>query len=181
MQVGTAFALCDESGMETGLKKRLLRKVLNEEAEVLTSPTASPTGFPFKIAQLEGTLSDKEAYEARPRFCDLGFLRTIFKREDGSLGYRCPAEPVDDYVEKGGQAEDTVGRTCLCNNLVATAGFPQRRKDGYVEQPIITSGDDLVSVGQILMPGELSYSAERVINYLLGPILKRRAMEASHE
>ena len=172
VQVGTVFALCDESGMETGLRKRLLHKVLDEEAQVFTSPLASSTGFPFKIAQMEGTLSDPDAYEARNRICDLGFLRRIFKREDGSLGYRCSAEPVDDYVKKGGNAQETVGRTCLCNNLFATAGFPQRRKDGYVELPLITSGDDLVVMGQFLKPGKISYSAEDVITYLLGPFLK---------
>ena len=172
VQVGTVFALCDESGMETGLRKRLLHKVLDEEAQVFTSPLASSTGFPFKIAQMEGTLSDPDAYEARNRICDLGFLRRIFKREDGSLGYRCSAEPVDDYVKKGGNAQETIGRTCLCNNLGATAGFPQRRKDGYVELPLITTGDDLVAMDQFLKPGKTSYSAEDVITRLLGPFLK---------
>jgi NAD(P)H-dependent flavin oxidoreductase YrpB (nitropropane dioxygenase family) len=172
VQVGTAFSLCDESGMEPKLKRRTFRKVLDEEAEVFTSPISSPTGFPFKVAQVEGTLSDSEAYEARNRICDLGFLRTVFKKEDGSLGYRCPAEPVDAYVEKGGKIEDTVSRNCLCNTLVATAGFPQRRKDGYVELPLVTSGDDLVAAGQFLKAGKTSYSAEDVITYLLGPLMK---------
>jgi nitronate monooxygenase len=172
VQVGTAFSLCDESGMDAELKKRLLRKVLDEEAQVFTSPLVSPTGFPFKVAQLEGTLSEPETYEARNRICDLGFLRIIFKKEDGSLGYRCAAEPVADFVKKGGNLEDTIDRSCLCNNLLSTAGFPQRRKDGYVEQPIITSGDDLVEVGQFLKEGKTSYSAEDVIMYLLGPFFK---------
>jgi len=167
VQVGTAFALCDESGLAADLKARLLRQVLDEEAEVLTSPTVSPTGFPFKVAQLSGTLSDPELYAARPRICDMGFLRTLFKREDGSIGYRCAAEPVDDYVKKGGKLEDTVGRSCLCNNLGATAGFPQVRKDGYVEKPLITAGDDLVAAGQYLRAGKTTYSAKDVIEYLL--------------
>ncbi|GAB4581184.1 MAG: nitronate monooxygenase [Anaerolineales bacterium] len=175
VQVGTAFALCDESGMEPGLKKRLLRQVLDEEAQVYTSALASPTGFPFKVALLDGTMSDPEAYQERKRICDLGFLRSIYKREDGSVGYRCASEPVEDYVKKGGLEQHTVGRTCLCNNLMSTAGFPQRRKDGYVEKPIVTSGDDLVNVGQFVRAGKTSYSAEDVINYLLGPILKNEA------
>ena len=173
VQVGTAFSLCDESGMDQELKKRMLRKVLDEEAEVFTSPLVSPTGFPFKVAQLEGTLSDLEAYNARNRICDLGFLRILYKKENGSIGYRCAAEPVDDFVKKGGNIEDTVNRSCLCNNLLSTAGFPQRRKDGYVEQPIITSGDDLVNAGQFLKEGKNSYSAEDVVRYLLGSIFKQ--------
>ena len=171
VQVGTAFSLCNESGMRADLKQRLIDKVRAEEAQVFTSPLVSPTGFPFKVAQLEGTLSDPDAYGARNRICDLGFLRILYKREDGSVGYRCASEPVDAFVKKGGVIEDTVNRSCLCNNLTATAGFPQVRKDGYVEEPIITSGDDLVAVGQFLKEGKTSYSAEDVIRYLLGPFM----------
>ena len=155
--------------MEPELKKRLLRNVLDGEAHILTSAVASPTGFPFKVVQMEGTLSDPEVYEARSRICDLGFLRNLFKKEDGSLGYRCSAEQVDDYVRKGGNVEDTVGRTCLCNNLHATAGFAQTRKDGYVEPPLITLGDDLMAVSQFLKGGTTSYSAKDVVTYLLSP------------
>jgi nitronate monooxygenase len=167
VQVGTAFALCNESGMESGLKQRLLEQVLAEEAEVFTSPTASPTGFPFKIAQLEGTLSDHALYEKRGRICDMGFLRTLYKQPDGSLGYRCPAEPVDDYVRKGGALEDTVNRTCLCNNLAATAGFPQYREAYGPELPVVTAGDDLVNCGRFVRAGTRNYSAETVVHDIL--------------
>jgi nitronate monooxygenase len=172
VQVGTAFSLCEESGMRDDLKKQMIRKVMNEEAEVFTSPYTSPTGFPFKVAKMAGTLSESESYEKRSRICDLGFLRILYKREDGSVGYRCASEPVDMYVKKGGAEEDTTNRSCLCNNLMSTAGFPQVRKDGYVEEPLITSGDDLVTIGQFLKEGRTSYSAEDVINHLLGPFLK---------
>ena len=113
-------------------------------------------------------MSEQAVYEARPRLCNLGFLRNAYKREVGGLGYRCPAEPVADYLKKGGAVEDTVGRTCLCNNLLATAGFPQRQPNGYLEKPIVTAGDDLVNVGRLVKPGETSYSAQDVVNYLLG-------------
>ncbi len=168
VQVGTAFALCNESGMEPNLKTRLLRKVLGEGAEIFTSLKVSPTGFPFKVANVVGTLSDKEAYEARNRICDLGFLRNLFKKEDGTLGYRCSAEPVDDYIRKGGHAEDTVDRACLCNCLMSTAGFPQLRRDGYLEQPLVTAGDDLAMVSRFLNADKTSYSAKDVLNYILG-------------
>jgi nitronate monooxygenase len=175
VQVGTAFALCDESGMEASLKQQVLHQVFNEDAQVFTSPNASPTGFPFKVAQVEGTLSDPELYAARNRICDLGFLRVIVRNEDGSLTYRCSAEPVDDYVRKGGKLEDTVGRSCLCNNLVATAGYGQHRSDGAVERPLVTSGDDLVMIGQFMPAGKTSYSAEDVLRYLLGLPAAQRA------
>lgn len=178
IQVGTAFALCDESGMEAGLKQALLRKVLQGQASVFTDPVASPTGFPFKVVQLAGTLSDQAIYEARPRRCNLGFLRNAYKSEKGGLGYRCPAEPVADYVKKGGAVEETLDRTCLCNNLLATAGFPQRQPNGYLEKPILTAGDDLVNVGQLVKPSATGYSAQDVVNYLLAG--KHFTQGASH-
>jgi nitronate monooxygenase len=167
IQVGTAFALCAESGMEAGIKAQLLKSVLDETAQVFTDPVASPTGFPFKVAQLAGTLSDAALFESRERVCDMGFLRTIYRAEDGTVGYRCPAEPVEDYVRKGGLAEETIGKTCLCNNLAATAGFPQVRKGQGAELPLITVGDDLVGVGKFVRSGAESYTAQDVIGQLI--------------
>lgn len=167
IQVGTAFAYSNESGMDAATKTTILQKALHDEIDVLTSPVASPTGFPFKVVNVEGTLSQYEVYEQRERICDIGFLRHLYKTEDGKIGYRCPAEPVDDYVKKGGKEEDTDGRTCLCNNLGAAAGFPNRRKNGYVEPALITSGDDLVNIKKLLKDGKPGYSAKEVIAYIL--------------
>lgn len=180
VQVGTAFSLCEESGMETELKQQVLRQVLNHETQVFTSPNASPTGFPFKIAKVPGTMSETEVYNARARICDVSLLRTLFKDQDGAVNYRCPGERVDDYVRKGGREEDTVGRTCLCNNLIATAGFPQRRRNGYVEPPIVTAGEDLANLSQYLIAGQTGYTAKDVIDVLLGTISDQRSF-ASHE
>jgi NAD(P)H-dependent flavin oxidoreductase YrpB (nitropropane dioxygenase family) len=170
VQVGTAFALCDESGMEKNLKKTVLRQVLDEAIRVFTNPNASPTSFPFKVVDVPGSISDPEVYAARTRICDIGLLRTVFRSEKGALGYRCSAEPVDDYIRKGGKLEDTEGRACLCNNLMAAAGYAQQRKDGSIERPLVTSGDDLAMMGQFIPPRKISYSAEDVIRYLLDPI-----------
>jgi NAD(P)H-dependent flavin oxidoreductase YrpB (nitropropane dioxygenase family) len=168
IQVGTAFAYCDESGMAALDKYSILEKVYNRTVEILTDPVASPTGFPFKVAKIVGTLADKTVYNARERICDIGFLRHLYKLPDGKLGYRCPAEPVDQYVNKGGQEADTVGRMCLCNNLGAAAGYPQRRNNGeYLEPSLITSGDDLVNLGVLMKPGQMNFSAQDVIAYLL--------------
>ena len=41
---------------------------------------SSPTGFPFRVLQLNGTLSDAETFEARQRVCDLGVLRSAFAK-----------------------------------------------------------------------------------------------------
>ncbi|MCU0513503.1 MAG: nitronate monooxygenase [Anaerolineae bacterium] len=167
IQVGTAFAMCEESGLERGLKETLREQVRTEEAVVFTDPLVSPTGFPFKVALIDGTMSDPAVYAARDRICDMGFLRRLYKRDDGQIGYRCPAEPVDDYVRKGGHAEDTEGRKCICNHLGATAGFPQTRKNGYVEPPIVTTGNDLVNTGRFFRPGSTAFSARDVIEVIL--------------
>ncbi len=100
---------------------------------MFTDPLASPTGFPFKVAQVEGSLSDAETYAARTRVCDLGFLREAYAQEDGGIGYRCPAEPVSCYTAKGGLPEATEGRKCLCNALLANIGLAQVRANGAVE------------------------------------------------
>ncbi|MFB4289934.1 nitronate monooxygenase [Nonomuraea sp. ATR24] len=142
IQVGSAFALCRESGLDPGLRRRLLRQAADGTLEVRNDPRASPTGFPFKIADVPGTLSDATVYADRPRLCDLGYLRTPYVRPGGGIGYRCAAEPVDAYVRKGRPAEEADGRRCLCNALLAAVGLGQHRADGYREPALLTLGQD---------------------------------------
>jgi NAD(P)H-dependent flavin oxidoreductase YrpB (nitropropane dioxygenase family) len=167
VQVGTAFAFCEESGLEPDLKAAGLQRALAGTTTVRTDPRASPTGYPFKILEAEATLSEADTYEARPRLCDLGYLRAPYVRPDGGVGYRCAAEPVDDYVRKGGEVADTEGRRCLCNALVTTIGLGQSRAEGYVETPLVTAGDDVADVGRFVTAGTSSYSAGDVIEHLL--------------
>jgi nitronate monooxygenase len=167
IQVGTAFAFCNESGMRPDLKQRLLQQALTGKGEVFTDPFASPTGFPFKVAQLEGTASAINIYQKRRRVCDLGYLREPYAVGDGKIGYRCAAEPVESYVAKGGRIEDTVGRKCLCNGLLANIGHAQVRKGGSVEPPLVTVGDDLNTVAQFIAQGRECYSAADVVKLLL--------------
>ncbi len=85
---------------------------------------------------------------------------------DGRIDYRCASEPVDAYVRKGGKEDDTEGRRCLCNALLANIGHPQARAGGQLEPPLLTSGDDLVSLATFLA-GRSRYSAADVVDYLL--------------
>jgi nitronate monooxygenase len=167
VQVGTAFAFSRESGLRADLKSALLAQAVSGTAEVFTDPVASPTGFPFKVAQLEGTSSAFNIYQERKRVCDLGYLREAYANPEGKIGYRCSAEPVANYVAKGGKVEDTVGRKCLCNALMANIGHEQTRKDMTVEPALVTVGDDLNTVAQYLAPGRDSYSAVDVVESLL--------------
>jgi len=168
IQVGTAFAYCDESGMASPYKEAVLRLALQEEVTVTTSARVSPTGFPFKVVSVPGTLSDAVVYEGRERICDMGFLRHLYEEEAGKVGYRCPAAPVGGFVKKGGAVEETEGRMCLCNGLGAAAGYAQHKGDGVFEPAIITSGDDVVNVGRFVRPDRLGYSAADVIRAILG-------------
>jgi nitronate monooxygenase len=167
VQVGTAFAFSRESGLRPDLKQSLLSQAATGTGEVFTDPLASPTGFPFKVALLQGSYSDPEVAAARTRVCDIGLLRESYATPDGKIGYRCSAEPVANYVAKGGKLEETVGRKCLCNALLANIGHAQMRKDGSEEPPLITVGDDLNTVAQFLAPGQTSYGAADVIASLL--------------
>jgi hypothetical protein len=51
-------------------------------------------------------------------------------------------------------------------------GLAQERKDGSVELPIVTAGDDLKYVLRFLAKGQLLYKAVDVLKVLLGEKFK---------
>jgi nitronate monooxygenase len=166
VQVGTAFAFCEQSGLRADYKQALLAQVRAGQARVVTDPVASPTAFPFKVAQLDGTMSDAAMYGARTRVCDLGYLREAYRAEDGSIGFRCAAEPTAAYLAKGGGIDDTVGRKCICNALVANIGLGQVRGHA-VEAGLVTSGDDLSGLMRFMTAERNSFTAADVIKQML--------------
>ena len=126
VQVGSVFALSNESGFTEENRSTVLTSLADPSMRVLTDASASPTGFPFKVIQN-----------------DLGYLRTMYQREKGGIGYRCPAEPLDNYEFKNGQVDQAQGSKCLCNALMADIGLGQRRPDGRTEISLLTFGSDL--------------------------------------
>jgi nitronate monooxygenase len=113
-------------------------------------------------------MSEAEVYRQRKRVCDLGYLREAYRDDGRKLGYRCAAEPVDTYVrKKGGDIQETVGRKCLCNALMANIGHGQRRAEGVDERPLITSGDELKNIRRFIGSDRSGYTAGEVIDYLL--------------
>lgn len=168
VQVGTAFALCSESGLLPDIRLALVRKALAGEARVFTDPAASPTGFPFKVVQLEGTLSEDTVYQQRRRVCDLGFLREAYRQDDGTVGYRCPAEPESSFLAKGGKPEELVGRKCVCNGLSANIGMAQLLSNGSQELALLTLGDGFDEIGRFCTPDAPDYTAADVVRRLLG-------------
>lgn len=167
IQAGSVFALAEESGLDEDLKNKIIKVIENgDDIEVFTSTKVSPTGFPFKVAMLEATLSDPDIYKSRERICDIGFLRQSIAEDDGKITYRCPAEPESSYSKKVNNnkilLDKQIGAVCLCNGLLATAGYPQER-DGIIEPPIVTLGDDAVNAVKSI---GLPLTAKRIIDSL---------------
>lgn len=160
IQTGSIFALSVESGLRPDLRNKVLEMANKESLVVTTDFRASPTGFPFKVVEMDGTMSEKIMYETRKRVCDECALRSPYKKDDDTIGYRCASEPTEDYVRKWGKIEDTIWRKCLCNGLMSAAWV---KND---EPPIITLWDDTSFVKKLLHNSEQSYSAQDAINYL---------------
>jgi len=182
VQVGTAFAFCRESGVGAEIKQRVLRMSQDGDMDVFTDPVASPTGFPFKVLRLDGTNSEAETYQLRQRRCDLGFLRQLYRKADGEIGQRCPAERIETYVEKGGNECHAVGRKCLCNCLLANVELAQVR-GSEPERPLITCGDDIQATLARLTTDQnaLSFSAADVIRFLLKEVDSKMLVVSTDE
>ncbi|MSW73681.1 MAG: nitronate monooxygenase [Actinobacteria bacterium] len=166
IQVGSLFALAKESGLTDELRKKVTDLVVQDSMKVRTDPFASPTGFPFKIVQLDGTLSESELFRERNRLCDLGYLRVPFERTNGSLGYRCPAEPLKTYTFKKGESKNAPVAHCLCNALMADVGLGQTRPDGYKELPMLTLGSDLAGIKALSELHVAGWNSRDVLDFL---------------
>lgn len=167
VQCGTIFALATETGLTEVLRGRLMDELRAGTLVVKNDALASPTGFPFKIAELAGTLSEEPVYQQRNRICDLGYLRTPVEKPDGSVVFRCASEPVHMFVKKGGELAETVQRKCLCNSLFANVGRPQLRKGGYVEPPAVTLGQDLSDPRRLLEIYPDGWTSAEAVEWLM--------------
>jgi nitronate monooxygenase len=102
----------------------------------------------------------------RRPYCDLGYLRQAYACKDGSVVWRCPAEPQASFLRKGGREDEQVGRQCLCNALTANVGLGQIRAEDVPELALVTTGDDIWRAAEFLAPGTKSYAAARVVELL---------------
>ena len=178
VQVGTAFALAEDSGMKPTYRTAILNELKKgaDDAALVQTTLFSPTGFPFKVVQLENTLADEAVYTSRPRVCDLGLLQQLGltkPAEDGKrhLFQRCPAAPVDGFVQKRGLPHNTEGRRCLCNGLLSCAGLGQvgKRNGARTEEPaIVTLGNHLDGARRLSRNGQTPYWARDVVVDMLG-------------
>lgn len=170
VQVGTLFALSKHSGFSKETRDTLIGKLKDGTFEIKTDIKASPTGFPIKIAKIEGHTSTPEGFAARPKLCDLGYLRDPVLAESGRIIYRCASEPEDKFLKKGGNEADIEGRKCLCNGLMANIGLAQVRRDGYVEAPIVTLGSDVEGAKELLKTHPTGYGADDAVKWLLSSL-----------
>lgn len=165
IQVGSLFALCNESGLDSTLRQQTIDQILKDKLVIYTDMTVSPTGYPFGVAlQKEATAT---IYETGTT-CKLGFLREAYvTKKEGeveTIDYRCPAELVNDYIKKGGNTQDTLGKICLCSALCATIGLSDN------PEHIITLGKRTPETVRCLIGkyGLKNYSAVNVIDFLRG-------------
>lgn len=165
IQVGTVFAYCEESGIAENIKQRVFSGCREGTLRVETDFEASPTGYPFKLLLDTRRPEELDELRGRDRVCDLGYLRQAYVDERGKLGFRCPGEPVETYLKKGGTVEATKNKICLCNGLLATVGLGQRCTP-VDELPILTAGEGLREILAFLPAGKNSYSARDVMEQL---------------
>ncbi len=168
IQVGTLFALCNESGFTQELRAQVLHQLDSGELEIRTDSLASPTSFPIKIVNVKDSASESNVYDERAKLCDLGYLRTPVQFKSGHIGYRCPGEPDKAFVKKGGTAEELIGRKCICNGLMSSVGMPQHRLSGYVEPTLLTLGSDVVGLRELHSRYQNGWGVRETIAYLLG-------------
>ena len=178
VQVGTNFALAMESGLRPDLRIAILRKIREgvDEADLVRTTLFSPTGYPFKVVQISGTLADEKVYQDRRRICDIGLLqqRGLLKaNETGErhIFHRCPAGPLEAFMRDRGLPQNTEEKRCLCNGLLATVGLGQvLTRDGVTtEEPaIVTLGNHLDGVRRLSSNGQAVYWAKDAVEDMLG-------------
>lgn len=165
IQVGSAFALSEKSGLTPSLRDSIIKKIISGELNIYTSAEASPTGFPFKLLIEKNTKPQIH----NNRICDVGGLREAYSVNGTDIfGYLCPAENVNSYKNKGGDEIKALGKLCLCNGLFATVGLGQVRGN-KTEEAIITLGDKAPeTVKRLVGKYGLHYSAVQVVEFLRG-------------
>ena len=147
-----------------------------DDGELVRTTIFSPTGFSFKVVQLQDTLASEEVYTSRPRICDIGMLQQRgFNKPDEygqrTLFQRCPAAPIDTYVKRRGLERNTEERRCLCNGLLSCVGLGQVKKiqGELVEEPaIVTLGNHLDGVRRLSRQGQVHYHVQDVVVDILG-------------
>ncbi|MCU0821642.1 MAG: hypothetical protein MUC95_04110 [Spirochaetes bacterium] len=179
IQSGTIYAFSEESGMLSGHRAAVFNELKQgkDDQSIIRTTMYSPTGFSFKVAVLNGTLSQDDVYIKRKRVCDIGLLQQVGLSKPDENGMRkifqrCPAAPLGIFVKKRGLPRNTEERRCLCNGLISGAGYAQvvENEDGTcsTEPPIVTAGGCLNGVRRMSQNGSRTYTCSEIAGDILG-------------
>ncbi len=179
IQAGTIYAMCEESGMRSDHRCAIFKRLRNnsDDSIIVRTTLFSPTGFCFKVADVENTLFDNSIYLMRKRACDIGLLRQIGLDKPNEAGQRrlfqrCPAEPLESFVKNRGLLRNSAEKRCLCNGLIAGAGFPQTTRNNqnqeWEEPSIVTIGENLDGVRRLSSNGQHPYWCIDIAKDILG-------------
>lgn len=128
VQLGSVLALADESNVLPQYRQAIVGAIVRHKPhDVFASPTTSPSGFPFNVVKLPGTVAFTEVTESRRKICDIGKLVEITE-VNGQFATRCPAGPESAWEKAGGKPFRLRDQNCLCNSLFATIGLGQLRR-----------------------------------------------------
>lgn len=165
--VSTPFYYCAESELDAATKRRVLGGG-QAPSRLDVKFLASPTGFSVPVVQLDGTAADPAVFAARRRFCDVGFLRQVYRTGGGGLGYRCPGETISAHIAKDGARERAMHQRCLCNGMLAALGMGQVRLPHSTETPLVPAGEELGALTAFAGRASRQYAAADVVATLLG-------------
>lgn len=171
IQVGSLFAVSRESGMAPAERGKAITMALQGTLEIVDDVDVSPTGYPFRTANIPHTAVDPETSGSMTRECPLSVLQTPYENSEGNIEYRCPADSIDKALPKfrGPKAVAKVmGARCLCRVLFASSGKGQENiQTGEKDVSLVTLGatapDDIRDiVAQYGRP----ITAETVMKYI---------------
>ncbi|MBN2039063.1 MAG: hypothetical protein JW864_03415 [Spirochaetes bacterium] len=180
IQTGTVFAMSDESGMIKPHKDAVFAALRDgrNDSDIIRTTMYSPTGFSFKVVQLDDSVSCSRIYGKRRRSCDMGVLHQLGLSKADENGTRkifsrCPASPLAVFEKHRGLARNAEEKRCLCNGLVSGAGFPQvvRDIDGepMKEPSIVTLGENLDGVRRLSGNGLKTYNCHDIAEFIFDP------------
>ena len=114
VQVGTAFAFSEESGMRQDLKTDTAGAGYGRHREGVYRSAGVAHGISVQSCAACRVRIPMRAWRTPEPGCAISAISASRMRlTSEKIGYRCSAEPVANYVAKGGKIEDTVGRKCL--------------------------------------------------------------------
>jgi len=130
VQVGTPFAYCAESGLDGEIKHKPARRRGRGRCPRDHRSGRLATSFPFKVTVLEDSLSDPRSIAAAAACAISATCAQPIRPPKAASATAVRPSPSPTYLAKGGKEENTVGRKCLCNALMANIGLSQIRAGG---------------------------------------------------